>query len=71
MTKKSPLRRLALKSDVWVPVDASVMVEKGWITLRGQAKWEYQRQAAENAVRYLPGVKGTSSNPRQAGRKNR
>jgi len=37
-----------------------VMVENGWITLSGQVNWEYQRQAAAIAVRYLLGVKGVS-----------
>ena len=49
---------LSLRSHVWVPIDAQATVENGWITLRGHANWEYQRQSAENAVRYLPGVKG-------------
>ena len=49
---------LSLKSHVWVPVDAQVLVEKGWITLTGHALWEYQRQAAQSSVAYIPGVKG-------------
>jgi osmotically-inducible protein OsmY len=35
-----------------------VMVEKGWITLSGEVDWEYQRQAAADAVRHLMGVTG-------------
>ena len=35
-----------------------VVVEKGWITLSGEVDWEYQRQAAAKAVRYLTGVTG-------------
>jgi len=38
-----------------------VMVETGWITLTGDVDWEYQRQAAEGAVRYLMGVTGVSN----------
>ena len=35
-----------------------VLVDKGWITLKGSADWYYQKVAAEDAVRYLNGVKG-------------
>lgn len=35
-----------------------VMVEGGWITLSGEVDWEYQRQAAAKAVRYLMGITG-------------
>lgn len=37
-----------------------VMVEGGWITLTGEVDWDYQRQAAARAVRYLMGVTGVS-----------
>jgi osmotically-inducible protein OsmY len=37
-----------------------VMVESGWVTLSGQVDWEYQRQVAKDAVRFLMGVKGVS-----------
>ena len=33
-------------------------VEEGWITLEGDVEWEYQRSAAESAVRPLIGVMG-------------
>jgi osmotically-inducible protein OsmY len=49
----------ALQWHVWVPdSDLKVTVENGWITLEGQLEWEFQRRAAEKAVRYLMGVKG-------------
>ena len=38
-----------------------VMVESGWVTLSGEVDWEYQRQAAEKAVRYLMGVIGVNN----------
>ena len=38
-----------------------VMVENGCITLSGAVNWDYQRQAAEAAVRYLKGVTGVSN----------
>ena len=38
-----------------------VTVREGWITLEGEVEWRYQRNAAENLVRYLKGVKGLSN----------
>ena len=38
-----------------------VTVREGWITLEGQVEWWYQKEAAENTVRYLSGVKGVSN----------
>lgn len=40
------------------PGKIAVKVEDGWITLTGGVNWNYQRLAAERAVRYLPGVQG-------------
>lgn len=39
-----------------------VRVENGWITLDGQLNWDFQREAAKEAVRSLPGVKGVTNN---------
>jgi osmotically-inducible protein OsmY len=42
-----------------VPRDAvHLKVQHGWVTLSGQMDWNYQREAAENAVRKLSGVAG-------------
>jgi osmotically-inducible protein OsmY len=38
-----------------------VTVDKGWITLKGDVEWQYQRQEAERVVRRLLGVKGVSN----------
>jgi osmotically-inducible protein OsmY len=38
-----------------------VTVDKGWITLKGDVAWQYQRQEAERAVRRLLGVRGVSN----------
>jgi osmotically-inducible protein OsmY len=48
-----------LKWDKTVPEDAvKVTVRNGWVTLSGEVNWQYQRQAAEDAVRKLSGVTG-------------
>jgi osmotically-inducible protein OsmY len=35
-----------------------VAVREGWITLEGEVEWQYQRAAAERALRNLKGVRG-------------
>ncbi len=53
----------ALKSSYSVPQDkVKVVVSSGWVTLEGEVEWQYQKDAAESAVRYLTGVKGLSNN---------
>jgi osmotically-inducible protein OsmY len=45
-----------------IPKDCiRVRVSDGWITLSGGVNWNYQRQAAENEVRKLGGVKGVTN----------
>jgi osmotically-inducible protein OsmY len=51
----------ALQAHVWVPADVQAVVENGWVTLRGEVTWQFQKEAAANAVRYLAGVKGVSN----------
>ena len=59
----------ALEWDVEVPDDKiRVKVDNGRITLEGEADWQYQRLAAERAVRYLTGVKGVTNQIRIAPR---
>jgi osmotically-inducible protein OsmY len=49
----------AIKWNVLVPSDKiKVRVENAWITMTGEVNWDYQRRAAEKAVRDLPGVRG-------------
>ena len=38
-----------------------VIVKNGWITLEGEVEWNYQREAAEAAVRRVRGVKGITN----------
>ena len=52
----------SLKWHVWVPSHVQATVENGWVTLMGTVTWGYQRNSAEDCVRYLPGVKGVSNN---------
>lgn len=52
----------AFKWHSQVPADRiQVRVEKGWITLKGEVDWDYQRRNAEKAVRSLTGVVGVSN----------
>lgn len=36
-------------------------VENGWVTLEGEVEWQYQKEAAYNAVDLLRGIKGISN----------
>jgi len=52
----------ALEWDVSVPHDLlKVTVADGWVTLAGEVEWQYQRAAAERAVRQLVGVRGLAN----------
>lgn len=52
-----------LKSNFYVPYEhLKIQVENGWVTLDGELPWDYQREAVKNAVKYLRGVKGVTSN---------
>ena len=49
----------ALQVDAVLPVDKiDVTVSKGWVTLKGEVEWQYQKEDAERVVRRLTGVKG-------------
>lgn len=52
----------ALKWNTLIPADAvKLSVDRGWITLRGDVEWDYQRRAIEKAIRPLMGVVGISN----------
>jgi osmotically-inducible protein OsmY len=51
----------ALEWDVYVPAGVTARTDGGRVTLEGQATWNYQRDAAERAVRFLAGVVGVSN----------
>jgi len=49
----------ALRWNLMVPPGKVIpKVENGYITLTGEVNYDFQRRAAEKAVRYIPGVKG-------------
>jgi osmotically-inducible protein OsmY len=52
----------ALEWDIAVPDEKiKVRVDNGWVTLDGEVALQFQRAAAENAVRRLSGVRGVSN----------
>jgi osmotically-inducible protein OsmY len=52
----------ALDLDSLIPEGAvKVSVSGGWVTLRGEVEWEYQRTEAERVIRTLTGVKGVTN----------
>jgi osmotically-inducible protein OsmY len=50
-----------LRWNALVPDTVEAEVRKGFVTLRGEVDWSYQREAAERAVRDVKGVKGVSN----------
>jgi osmotically-inducible protein OsmY len=52
----------ALEWDAEVPIaQIDLTVAQGWITLKGEVDWQYQRRAAERVIRRLSGVKGVAN----------
>ena len=52
----------ALAWDVEVPNQKiKTKVEGGWVTLEGEVDWQFQRNAAERALRYITGIKGITN----------
>ncbi len=59
---KTASGKRALQWDSLVPADRiNVTVSKGWVTLKGEVEWQYQKENAERDVRKLWGVKGVSN----------
>jgi osmotically-inducible protein OsmY len=51
-----------LKWDAAVPMDrVQVTVSEGWVTLKGEVDWQFQKEAAEREVRNLKGVLGVTN----------
>jgi osmotically-inducible protein OsmY len=51
----------ALRWNTLVPDTVDVEVRNGFVTLRGEVEWSYQKEAAERAVRDVEGVKGVAN----------
>jgi osmotically-inducible protein OsmY len=52
----------ALEWDAFVPIDKlDVTVSKGWVTIKGEVEWQFQKQDVERVVRRLTGVKGVTN----------
>ena len=65
-TEDEELAKRAIDSLDWdalVPSQSvKVTVEGGWVSLSGEVSWQYEKNAAENAVRKLCGVVGIINN---------
>ena len=52
----------ALKWNTLVPRESiRLTVDHGWVTLRGDVEWDYQRRGVEKAIRPMMGVVGISN----------
>jgi len=52
----------ALESDALIPADRiDVTVSKGWVTLRGEVEFGFQKEDAERAARHVAGVVGVTN----------
>ena len=52
----------ALEWNSRVPKDrVKITVREGWLQVEGEVEWEFQRRAAEDAVRWLRGVRGVTN----------
>ena len=52
----------ALQWDAFLPPGKiQVKVSDGWVTLKGEVEWEYQKEDAEWVVRRLSGIKGVTN----------
>ncbi|EFH86445.1 BON domain-containing protein [Ktedonobacter racemifer] len=49
----------ALKWDTGIPADQiDVMVSKGWVTLKGDVEFAFEKKDAERTIRYIAGIRG-------------
>ena len=65
-TEDEELAKRVINSLDWISLvprqSMSGTVEGGWVSLSGEVSWQYQKSAAENAVRRLYGVVGVINN---------
>jgi osmotically-inducible protein OsmY len=50
-----------LRWNTTIPDAVDAEVRDGWVTLRGEVEWTYQKNAAERAVRDVTGIRGVSN----------
>ena len=51
-----------LEWDASLPIEnLNVTVSKGWVTLRGEFEWQFQKEDAERLIRRLAGVRGITN----------
>src|SRR6202022_5121998 len=58
------LRATFANLKIWLPSSwehIKAIVKNGWVTPEGEVEWNYQREYAERAVRWIKGVKGVSN----------
>jgi osmotically-inducible protein OsmY len=51
----------SLRWHVWVPNCVQATVDDGWVTLTGSVTWDFQRNAAADAIDHLSGVIGVTN----------
>src|SRR5439155_22709605 len=52
----------AVEWDAFLPIEKiDVTVSKGWVTLKGEVEWQYQKDDAERGVRRPTGVQGVAN----------
>jgi osmotically-inducible protein OsmY len=52
----------ALEWDALIPIEKlDVTVSRGWVTLKGEVEWQYQKDDAERVVRRIAGIRGVSN----------
>ncbi len=52
----------ALKWDTGIPAGKlEVAVSKGWVTLKGEVEYAFEKKDAERAIRYIAGITGVSN----------
>jgi len=52
----------ALEWDAMIPIDKlDVTVSRGWVTLKGEVEWQFQKDDAERVARRIAGIRGASN----------
>lgn len=52
----------ALALNLQIPTETlKIKVENGWVALEGEVEWNYQKEAALNALRHIPGIFGINN----------